>query len=192
MSKLGVALAACLALGGCAWNLGRTDVVPQGVAHDGWIVEVSVEPSDLGPVVVSVGPTRPRGPHESRAWVEHDLVFENTGNRPVTFADSRTAKRLGPRRKPLLLVADQGCGYSLYEGRIELVCLTYLDIPTVKPHGVLKRTVTLWKGLRGMGRLEPGTYVFRKKVHFQLGEKPPTRGAGRTATLRIVYQVDAA
>jgi hypothetical protein len=119
-------------------------------------------------------------------------VFENTGNRPVTFADSRTAKRLGPRRKPLLLVADQGCGYSFYEGRIELVCLTYLDIPTVKPHGVLKRTVTLWKGLRGMGRLEPGTYVFRKKVHFQLGEKPPTRGAGRTATLRIVYQVDAA
>jgi hypothetical protein len=120
------------------------------------------------------------------------VLGNNEGNRPVTFADTRTARRLGPRRKPRLLVADQGCGYSPVEGRIELACLTYLDIPTIKPHRARTRTVTLWKGLRGMGQLEPGTYVFRKKVHFQVGKRPPAEGAGRTATIRIVYQVEAA
>jgi hypothetical protein len=192
VSKLGPALAACLALGGCASNLGSTDVVPQGAVHDGWTVEVSFESSDLGPITVSVGPMRRVRPNDSRAWVEHDLVFTNRGDRPVTFADSRTAKWLGPGREPVLLAADQGCGYTLYARRIELACLTYLDIPTLKPHRARTRTVTLWKGLRGMEPLEPGTYVFRKKVRFQVGKRPPAESAGRTATLRLVYRVDPA
>ena len=192
MSKLGLALATCLALGGCAWNLGRTDVVPQGVAHDGWTVEVSVEPFDLGPIRVSVGSIRRVRPNDSRAWVQHDLVFTNTGHRPVTFADSRSGALLGPRGNPLLLAADQGCGYAPHDGRIELACLLYLDIPTVEPQGALTRTVTLWKDLRGMEPLKAGTYVFRKTLRFKAGHKPPAEGAGRMATLRVVYRVDPA
>ena len=192
MSKLGLALATCLALGGCAWNLGRTDVVPQGTARDGWIVEVSFESSDLGPITVSVGPIRRVRPNDSRAWLQHDLVFENTGSRPVTFADSRRGAMLGPRGNPLLLAADQGCGYAPHDGRIELACLLYLDIPTVEPQGALTRTVTLWKDLRGMEPLKAGTYVFRKTLRFKAGHKPPAEGAGRTATLRLVYRVDPA
>ena len=129
--------------------------------------------------------------NDSHAWLQHDLVFINTSDRPVTFADSRRGALLGPHGNPLLLAADQGCGYAPHGRRLELACLMYLDIPTVEPHSALTRTVTLWKGLRGMEPLEPGTYVFRKEVRFQVGQKPPAEGAGRTATLRIVYQVDA-
>jgi hypothetical protein len=191
VSKLGLALAACLALGGCASNLGSTDVVQQGAVHDGWTVEVSFESSDLGPITVSVGPIRRVGPNDSRAWVQHDLVFANTGDRPVTFADSRTGARL-PRGHARLLAADHGCGYALHEGRIEFACLMYLDIPTVGPYSALTRTVTLWKGLRGMEPLRAGTYVFRKTLRFKAGHNPPAEGAGRTATLRLVYRVDPA
>jgi hypothetical protein len=68
----------------------------------------------------------------------------------------------------------------------------YLDIPTVGPHRALTRTVTLWKDLRGMEPLKAGTYVFRKTLRFKAGNKPPAEGAGRTATLRLVYRVDLA
>ena len=192
MRKLCLALGAGLALSGCGWLPANADFAEPRPAQDGRIVEVSVSSSDLSPLVVSVGPTRRLGRNDSRAWVEHDLVFTNNGNRPITFADSRTGQQLGPRRAPVLLVADQGCGYARYEGRIELACLMYLDIPTVEAHSALTRTVTLWKGLRGMGPLEPGTYVFRKKVRFEIGRTAPAEDAGRTATLRIVYQVEAA
>jgi hypothetical protein len=192
VSKLGLALAACRVLGGCAANLGSTDAVPQGVVQDGWTIEVSFESSDLGPITVSVGPMRRVRPNDSRAWVEHDLVFANTGDRPVTFADSRRGALLGPRGNPLLLAADQGCGYAPHDGRIELACLMYLDIPTVEPQSALTRTVTLWKDLPGMEPLKAGTYVFRKTLRFKDGHKPPAEGAGRTATLRLVYRVDLA
>ena len=192
MRKLWLALAAGLALSGCNRLPADADFSEPRPAQDGWIVEVSVDPSELGPLAVSVGPTKRLGPNDSRAWLEHGLVFTNTGNRPITFADSRTGEQLGPRREPVLLVADQGCGYARYEGRIELACLMYLDIPTLGAHSALTRTVTLWKGLRGMAPLGPGTYVFRKNVRFAIGRTPPAEDAGRTATLRIVYQVEAA
>jgi hypothetical protein len=151
-------------------------------------VRVSVEPSDLGPLVVSVGPTRRLGPN-SRAWAEHDLVFTNEGNRPVTFAPSGPGRQLDPRGRPRLLVSNEACAYV--DRRMNLACLMYLDIPTVKAHSALTRTVRLWKGLRGMAPLEPGTYVFPMEVRF-IGQKSPAEGAERTAAFRIVYQVEAA
>jgi hypothetical protein len=138
-----------------------------------------------------VGPARDAPANEARPWIQHDLVLTVTGDRPVTFADSRRGALLGPRGSIRLLVADEGCGYGLLRRRIELACLTYLDIPTVKPNRPLTRAVTLWKELPGMKPLEPGTYVFRKVLRFQLGRTPPAEDGGHNATIRIVYRVDA-
>jgi hypothetical protein len=159
-------------------------------AGDGWIVQVSVEPTDLGPISVSVGRIRP-APPGSQAWLQHDLVFENTGDRRVTFADTRTAALLGPSRNPVLLAGDNGCGYSRVKPLVG-ACLLNLDFPSVKPRRSVMRTVTLWKGLPGMKSLTPGTYVFRKSVRFRLGREIPPPGTGRAFTLRIVYRVDSA
>ena len=191
MSKICLALAAGLVLSGCTRLAGDAGFAERRPAQDGWIVEVSVEPTDLGPLAVSVGPARDAPANESRAWIQHDLLFTVTGDRPVTFADSRAGARLGPRGKARLLVADQGCGYGRHGRRIELACLLYLDIPTVEPNRPLTRTVTLWKELPGMKALEPGTYVFRKVLRFQVGRTPPAEDAGHKATIRIVYREDA-
>jgi hypothetical protein len=187
VKEICLALVAGLALSGCSLLSAGSDLAQSRPAHDGWIVDVSVEPTDLGPLAVSVGPVRDGPESESRAWIQHDLVVTNTGTGPVTFADSRTGARLG--RHGSIFVADQGCGYGGYGRRIELACALYLDIPTVKPDRALVRTVTLWKELRGMHPLEAGTYVFRKELSFRIGRTPPGRDAGRKPEIRIVYHV---
>jgi hypothetical protein len=149
---------------------------------DGWVVRVSLEAPSLGPVEVSLTQPRPAPVNEARSWLEHELVLRNGGPRAITFADTRVARLL-----PRLLAADEGCGYGFPP--LESACLTYLDIPTLDPGESDRRTITLWKGLPGMKPLVPGTYVFRKVVHFQATRKPPAAGEGRRAVLRIVYRV---
>lgn len=158
-------------------------------AGDGWVVEVPVEPSDMGPIAVFVGRVRPAGEGDGGPWLQHDIVFENHGDRRVTFADTRTARLLGAPGRPVLLVSDNACGYHRVEPLVGS-CLLYLDFPTVKPGRSITRTITLWKGLRGMKPLTPGTYVFRKPVRFKVGREVPAKGAGRTFRLRVVYRVD--
>lgn len=159
-------------------------------AGDGWVVHVSVVPADLGPLTVSVGPARPAPQGCAHPWLQHDIVFENTGDRRVTFADTRAAAVLGPAGRPVLLASDPGCSYSRVRP-IRAACLAYLDFPTVKPHGSVTRTITLWKGLRGMKSLRPGTYVFRKPIRFDVGRHVPPAGTGRSAILEITYRIDA-
>jgi hypothetical protein len=65
----------------------------------------------------------------------------------------------------------------------------YLDIPTIEPGESHTRTVTLWKGLRGMSALRPGTYVVQQAFRFRVGIHAPEPGAGRAIRLRIVYRV---
>jgi hypothetical protein len=48
-------------------------------AGDGWIVHVSIEPSELGPIAVSVGRMRPAPENDGHPWLQHDIVLENTG-----------------------------------------------------------------------------------------------------------------
>jgi hypothetical protein len=158
-------------------------------AGDGWAVHVSVEPSDLGRIVVSVGSRRVGGfgPH---IWLQHDLVFENTGDRTVTFADTRTAAVLGPAGRPMLVASDTGCGYSRVKPLLG-ACRLNLDFPTVRPHRSVSRTITLWRGLRGMKPLRAGTFVFRKPLRFHVGRSVPEVGTGRTVTIQLVYRVAA-
>jgi hypothetical protein len=158
-------------------------------ASDGWAVQVSVEPSDLGPIVVSVGSRRLDG-LASHVWLQHELVFENTGDRTVTFADTRTAAVLGPRGRPMLVASDEGCGYHRVRP-LRGACRLYLDFPTVKPHRTISRTVTLWRGLRGMKPLRAGTFVFRKPMRFQVGRSVPRVGTGRSVTVKLVYKITA-
>ncbi|MGH3035517.1 MAG: hypothetical protein ACRDON_13320 [Gaiellaceae bacterium] len=152
-------------------------------------MQVSVKPSDLGPIVISVGSRHVRE-SDSHTWLQHDLVFENRGDRAVTFADTRTAAVLGPAGRPMLVAADEGCGYYRVKP-LRGACLLYLDFITVRPHGSVSRTITLWKGLRGMSPLGAGTFVFRKPMRFQVGREVPEEGTGRTVTIKVVYRVAA-
>jgi hypothetical protein len=158
-------------------------------AGDGWAVQVSVESSDLGPIVVSVGSRRADG-FGSHSWIQHDLVFENTGDRTVTFADTRTAAVLGPRGRPMLVASDEGCGYWRLDP-LRGACLAYLDFITVKPHRSVSRTISIWKGLRGAKPLRARRFVFRKPMRFQVGRSAPETGTGRTGTIKLVYRVTA-
>ena len=161
-------------------------------AGDGWIVDVSVKLSEAGPIAVSTGPLTPAPVGPARAWLRHDLVVENNGTRPVTFVRLRTATALlGPSRGPVLLAADEGCGWG--NGgtkRVEVVCLAYLDVLTVEPHASVTLTVTLFRGLPGMKALPPGTYVFPKPLLFRAGRSLPPEEGGRRITIRLVYGVD--
>ena len=149
-------------------------------AGDGWIVHVSVEPPGLGPIVASVGRMRPAAENDAHAWLQHDLVLENIGERPVRLADTRKAALLGPPGRPLLLAAHEGCGYAVQP--LAPVCLLYLRLLTVEPRGSVASTITLFKGLRGMKPLTPGTYVFRTTIRFQAGREFPFRLVYRLAT----------
>jgi hypothetical protein len=159
-------------------------------AGDGWSVRVSVEPSDLGPISVSVGPLRP-ATGWGRQWLEHELVLTNTGNRRVTLADTWTVDKLGPRGRPMLLAeADGRCGYRAVRP-LRAACILPLIFVDIQPGRSVTRVTTLWKGVRRMAPLEPGTYVFRQPLRFRLGKYPPAPGEGRTGAIELVYRVDA-
>lgn len=153
-------LSACAALAACT---------PEGVLDDRpradvgtvgrWTVTVSVEPEHIGPVTISVDAIRRSKPSEVRQWLEHDIVFANTSDRRVSFADTRTTQFIGPsghRRK--LLAADEGCGNepAMRDSRLETGCLLYLDAFVVKQGASVSRTVGLFKGLREMEPLTAG------------------------------------
>jgi hypothetical protein len=159
-------------------------------ARDGWSVHVSVEPSGLGPISVSVGPLR-RATGWGRQWLEHDLVLTNTGNRRVTLADTWTVDTLGLPGRPMLLAeADGRCGYRAVRP-LRGACILPLIFVEIEPGRSVTRVSTLWKGLRRMAPLELGTYVFRQPLRFRLGKYPPAAGQGRTGAIELVYRVDA-
>jgi hypothetical protein len=156
-----------------------------------WRIRVAVRPSRLGPIVVAARDLVRAKPTSFHPWIQHDLVFRNTGNRPVTFADTRSSKLIGEAAHNRLLVADQGCGYSRDRPQAAVragACLAYLDLLTVEPHASAERSITLFKGLPGMDRLVAGTYVFRRLVRFQAGSRQPGEG-GRLGVVRVVYEI---
>jgi hypothetical protein len=159
---------------------------------DGWTVRVSVEPSVVGPIVLSVGPVRRAARNNAHQWIQHDLVFENSGDRAVRFADTRTSAFIGHR---MLIAADEGCGYARASRKSAIeagVCLLYLDAFRVRPHRSVSRPITLFKGLRGMKPLASGTYVFEKLLRFQLGTSTPEEGSGRIVPVRLLYEIESA
>lgn len=149
-----------------------------------------VKPSRLGPIVFAAKNIARATRTDSDPWIEHDLVFRNTGDRPITLADTRSSKFIGEAGHWRLLAADQGCGYALDSPRARAeagACNGNVDLVTVRPRASAKRSITLFRGLRGMDRLIAGTYVFRRPVRLRTG-----RGqAWRAGVLRLAYVVEA-
>jgi hypothetical protein len=129
-----------------------------------------------------------RAPHSSsQPWVEHDIRIRNVGDRRVRLGDTRTSAYLRGPVDRALLGADEGCGYGIASGSDEIdvgVCALYLDVPTLRPGERIKRTVTLFKGLKGMWPLRPGTYVFPKRIRYRVSGR-----STRTRRVRVVYEV---
>jgi hypothetical protein len=122
----------------------------------------------------------------------HDLVFRNTGDRPVSFADTRSSEFARGSGHHQLLVGDEGCGYALNRPGAPAragACLAYLDSLVVKPHASARRSITLFKGLPGMNRLSADTYLFRREVRFQPGTRQPGGGEGRWGVIRLAYRI---
>jgi hypothetical protein len=117
-------------------------------------------------------------------------MLRNTGDRPVTFADTRSSRFIGEGGHSRVLAADQGCGYALdgqEAGAKAGACLSYLDLLRVEPDASAKRSITLFKGLRGIDRLVASTYIFRRSVRFQFGHRMPDEAEGRWGTVTLVY-----
>lgn len=157
-----------------------------------WRVRVSVTPSRLGPIAFAAKDLSRAKPTNSDPWIEHDLVFRNTGDQLITFADTRHSEFAGEPGHNRLLVADEGCGYSQDDPRAPVkagACLGYLDLLAIQPRASARRSIHLFKGLPGIDRLAAGTYSFRRPVRFQIGRRQPAEGEGRSGVVRVVYVV---
>jgi hypothetical protein len=159
-------------------------------AAEGWRVTVSAKAVRLGPMDVSAGPLRP-ATGWGRTWLEHDLVLSNTGERKITFADTWRAGVLGLPGRPMLVAeADGRCGYRAVRP-LRAVCRLPLIFVDIQPGRTVTRLATLWKGLRRMAPVEPGTYAFRQPLRFSFGKYPPTEGRGHAGAIKLVYRVEA-
>jgi hypothetical protein len=65
-------------------------------------------------------------------------------------------------------------------------CLLYLDAFVVRPGATVRRTVTLFKELRGVAPLTPGTYVWEKVIRFRVGAPD---APVRTARISLTYEI---
>jgi hypothetical protein len=192
--SLAAAAAAALSLvaAGCGGVAIPVAAPAPAAVRGSWTVTVAVHAPAAGPLMLLTGPLRPAPASDARPWLRHTLVFRNTGDRPITFADTRRSAFLRAAGATRLIAADDGCGYarSGRRGPVEAgACLLYLDAFTVPTGGSVTRTVTLFRGLHGMGPLRAGTYVFAKMLRFAVGRRPPADGAGSTVAVRLVYRV---
>jgi hypothetical protein len=169
-------------------------VAPKALTVGRWRVRVTVNPSRLGPIAFAAKNLVRAERGNSHPWIEHDLVFRNTGARAVTFADTRSSAFLGQGTERRLLAADEGCGWAQDSPKAPAragACRASLELIGVRPHASVKRSITLFWGLPGMNKLEAGRYMFRRPVRFQLGDRPPGKGQGHSEVLNLVYEVEA-
>jgi hypothetical protein len=155
-----------------------------------WRVSVSVVPSRIGPAGFAVRDVARAKPTDSQSWVSHDLVLRNVGDRAITFDDNRSSQFVGDGGHHRLLIAVQGCGYTLDDpgGPVKAgACLAYLQRTTLEPGKSARRSITLFKGLAGMDPLTAGTYTFRQPVQFWTGHRPS--GNPHPGVLTLTYSV---
>jgi hypothetical protein len=139
------------------------------ITGDGWGVSVSVEPKEVGQLEISLGDLHLAPANDAHPWLQHELVVTNNGESKITFEDTRTSVFLPGKSHPMLLLADEGCGYGIPEPGAPVeagACHNNLDAPTLAPGETLKREITLTSGLEGMDPLEAGAYVFERRLEF--------------------------
>jgi hypothetical protein len=199
-----VVVLGCLVLSGCQANVpttetrrgadvagGATAAERPAPSFDGWTIRVSVQPDTIGPIELTVGPLRPAPETDSHPWIQHVVRFRNRGERLVRFHDTRTSGFLRRAGRPALLVADEGCGYEKRRRKPVRpgACLLYLDEIMVRPGSAARRTITLFKDLRGLEPLAAGTYRWDKVIRFRVGSAD---APVRTATIRVTYELSPA
>lgn len=160
-------------------------------SFDGWTIRVSVRPHTVGPIEIAVGSLRSAPETDSHPWIRHEMTFRNRGDRLVRFHDTRTSGFIRRAGRPVLLVADEGCGYEKRRRKPVRpgACLLYLDEFMVRPGSAARRTITLFRELRGMEPLAPGTYAWDKVIRFRVGSPD---APVRTATIRLTYELSRA
>ncbi|HEV3472326.1 MAG TPA: hypothetical protein VG408_03860 [Actinomycetota bacterium] len=154
-----------------------------------WTVRVSLSRRRIGPLRLRTGRVQRAPDTSSKPWVQHELRIRNVGLRQVRLGDTRTSRYLRGPVGRALLGADEGCGYGIASGSDEIdvgLCASYLDVPTLRPGERIRRTVTLFKGLKGMTSLRAGTYVFPKRISYKVSDRRT-----RVRRLRVVYKIVA-
>jgi len=172
MRVLALAPVVCVLLSACGGGTGggAWGVAPaagergSAAAAGGGVVRVTVSPAATGAIEITAGPVSPAPRNDARPWMRHQVVFRNTGGRPVTFAHPRRSAFLGDPRAPALLAADEGCGYEKHAA-------------SVSPGACLTRAPA------------PGVYVFEKRLRFQTGSSPPEESTGRSVTITLTYEI---
>lgn len=172
-------------------EVGATPSERPAPTFDGHAVRVSVQPDTVGPIELDVGPLRSAPESDSHPWIQHEVRFLNGGDRIVSFDDTRTSVFLRRAGEPMLLVADEGCGYGKPRKKpVEPgVCAEYLDVLELRPGSADARTITLFKDLRGMGELTAGSYTWDRVIRFRVGG---AHAPVRRATIRLTYEVSPA
>ncbi len=126
MRVLALAPVVCVLLSACGGGTGggAWGVAPaagergSAAAAGGGVVRVTVSPAATGAIEITAGPVSPAPRNDARPWMRHQVVFRNTGGRPVTFAHPRRSAFLGDPRAPALLAADEGCGYEKHAASV--------------------------------------------------------------------------
>jgi hypothetical protein len=152
-----------------------------------WTIRVFLSRSRMGPLALRTSSVRRAPDTSSEPWIQHEVRVTNVGRRRVRLGDTRRSAYLRGPVERALLGADEGCGYGRASGSDQIdvgLCAAYLDAPTLRVGERIKRTVTLFKGLKGMKQLRAGTYVFQKKVRYNVGTPE-----GRTGHLKVVYKI---
>ena len=135
------------------------------VVAEGWLVEVSVSPSRVGPLSVSLGELEADLDPDDPKWLSHIVTFVNVAEEVVRLEEVRASTFLRRDRDPVLLVADAGCGWVLPRGGKPVkpgVCFGDLVIAHLETGESFDQAVFLNKDLPGMEQLVEGTYVFHK------------------------------
>jgi hypothetical protein len=197
---LGGSALACVVAGGLAFaaslqepstNLSPSATQESSASEDGfsdWRVEVWVEPSSIGPLGISVSEVSNLTTGGDHSWV-HELILENLGKEILHFDDTRSSAVLPSRDRPILLAADEGCGYGRASATsvMEPACRDYLDAFSIAAGGKESRAITLSKELPGMAEMQEGTYVFIKTLRFRVGGD-----SAQEHELRVMYRIDRA
>jgi hypothetical protein len=149
-------------------------------------ITISVEPSELSALDVTVGPAAER----EDWWFAHDLRLTNTSDRVVRIEDNRSSRVLG--QPPGLIVAEPYCGYTPSDGPDDPVdagpCLAIGLNQVVEPTETI---VQEWSVIRNLTGLVPGgygTYQFDKTLEYSLvgGDVPVER---HSEVVTITYEI---
>lgn len=175
-----VALLCAYALGTTSASSATEDEANGAAASWGaFSFQISTAPVAVGPITVDVQRPRRRG-DGNRRRLEVDLVFENGHGSTATFTDHyRSSAFASGGAGDQLLVADRGCGWAVLDqgGPVSPgFCNAYLDGLSLKPGASGVRTLSVWRGLKGMTPLNAGHYEFVRPVKFHFeGDRAAVR-----------------